>query len=104
MDAHVKRKNIQDRVWGNGIIRLPDSCAHYFEKYDITIVEYPHLRSTGIFVQNKATPDIDIVSYTVKKSFIRENILIGFKKLFEELDEIDQLTTQGNLISCCKVD
>ena len=86
MDATVKAKIYGKKGWHDKIIKLPDFCMSYLEKFNLEIVEYRNMNCMGIFFQSKEDLKTDFWSHTIRQPGIPGNIVQGFKEAFEGLE------------------
>jgi hypothetical protein len=97
MEVNVKYKIFGKRGYFNKIIKLPDFCASYLERYTIEIVEYRDRNCMGIYFQTKEDPNTDIWSHLIVQPGIPGNIVQGFKQAFEDLEhEITRIKETTN--------
>ena len=88
MDVKIKVKIFGKSGWHDKILKLPDFCTPYLEKFNIEVVEYRNLNCMGVFFQTKEDPKTDMWSHTIKHPGISDNIVQGFKEAFEGLEKI----------------
>lgn len=91
METTAKFKQIGEKDWRDQRIIIPDFCSKYLDRYDLQIVTYPMFDSMGIFFQKKGEPNFDVVSQTIKKPSISENVALGFKAAFEQIEALESI-------------
>jgi len=92
MEVKVQTQKFGQGGWSLKTIILPDHVEPYFERYVLDIVEYPEIRSMGLFFRKKGVKNEDFWSYTIDRPSIQANIVYGFKVAFEGLAELEKVS------------
>lgn len=89
METIVKFKKMGEKEWKDQRVIIPDFCAPYLTRYDLQIVAYPIFDSMGLFLQKKDDPSSDVVSQTIHRPSVQENVALGFKAAFEQIEALE---------------